>query len=85
MSQPVHTKRPAPELQALVHTQIEERDGGVWVSGLCPYCWERVTRRVPGDRAEDAVPAHLKCTNGHELEVLDPHSAGKAEQPKHRA
>jgi hypothetical protein len=62
----------------LIQTHLEDRDGGTWVSGLCPFCWERVAERG----AQDTIPVAVTCPNGHRLAVLEAHSAGE-EEHKH--
>jgi len=49
----------------LAETQIEERDGATWVSGLCPACWERFAFLAP-ERVNDE---HVCCDNGHPLHI----------------
>jgi hypothetical protein len=56
----------------VIQTRIEERDGGTWVTGLCPYCWERVAVRT----ARDGTATAARCSNGHRLAVVDHRSAG---------
>jgi hypothetical protein len=55
----------------LADTQLEERDGCTWVSGLCPGCGERSAYR--------AVPrgaiSHVRCPNGHQLRIVEQTSA----------
>ena len=58
----------------VIETRLEERDGGTWVTGLCPFCWERVAALLaPGG----AVPS-AQCPNGHRLSVVERRSAGNA-------
>jgi hypothetical protein len=56
----------------LTETRLEERDGALWVSGLCPYCWERLAFPVPppGESPE------VRCSSGHRLRIVDRTSAG---------
>jgi hypothetical protein len=56
----------------VIQTRVEERDGKEWVTGLCPYCWERVAVA----KTTDELPASAECPNGHVLAVLESHSAG---------
>jgi hypothetical protein len=60
----------------LAETQLEERDGALWVSGLCPPCWERLAFRVParGMSKGEAV----FCPHGHLLRIVEQTSAGSA-------
>jgi hypothetical protein len=62
----------------LIDTRLEERDGAVWVTGLCPSCWERVAEHAP---AEDST-ATVRCPNGHVLVVVDQRSAGRDVLPR---
>ncbi|MBV9949093.1 MAG: hypothetical protein JOZ69_19750 [Myxococcales bacterium] len=55
----------------LSETVIEERDGATWLSGLCPFCWERYAFPAPPD-GETAV---VSCPEGHVLRIADRHSA----------
>jgi hypothetical protein len=70
----------------LAETRLEERDGATWVSGLCPFCWERV--------AFLAVPRGMSvtmlCPRGlHPLRVEDETSegsrSGRPRAPRPRA
>jgi hypothetical protein len=61
-----------PAETVLAETRIEERDGGTWVSGLCPYCWERHFFRAPPDRSTVVV----RCPGGHLLRIASQTSAG---------
>jgi hypothetical protein len=56
----------------VIETRLEERDGGVWVTGLCPFCWERVAVRT----APDGTATSARCSNGHALAIVDQRSAG---------
>jgi hypothetical protein len=56
----------------LVQTQIEDRDGRTWVTGLCSYCWERVGVHAP----EDGAHVTTWCPNGHRVAVEEQRSAG---------
>ena len=57
----------------LAETQIEERDGASWVTGLCPACWERFAFQTPPRRGP---AAHVQCPNGHLLRIVEQTSAG---------
>lgn len=56
----------------LAETELEERDGGTWVSGLCPGCWERFA--FPAPPRGRAV--RVRCPNGHLLVIGQQTSAG---------
>lgn len=56
----------------LIETRLELRDGGTWVVGLCPRCWESVAVRVP----PGGPPGAATCAGGHTLRVKDLRSAG---------
>jgi hypothetical protein len=56
----------------LIETQIEERDGATWITGLCPFCWEHYSFHAPPQGA----PATVRCPNGHTLRIVERHSAG---------
>ncbi len=56
----------------VIQTRIEQRDGGTWVTGLCPYCWERVAVLT----AHDGTATTAQCTNGHQLAIVEHRSAG---------
>jgi hypothetical protein len=56
----------------LIETRIEERDGATWVTGLCPFCWERFGFHAP---PEGKTPL-VTCPNGHNLRIVERHSAG---------
>jgi len=56
----------------VVETRLEERDGGTWITGLCPFCWERVAVLTA---ANGAAPSAL-CSSGHRLAVVERRSAG---------
>ncbi len=58
----------------VIETRLEERDGGTWVTGLCPFCWERVAVRL----GSDAAALSTLCPNGHRLGVVERRSAGTA-------
>jgi hypothetical protein len=58
----------------VIETRLEERDGGTWVTGLCPFCWERVAVRLASDGAANAA----LCANGHRLAIVERRSAGTA-------
>jgi hypothetical protein len=67
-------RRHAERASKVIETRLEERDGATWVTGLCPFCWERVAARLtPGGAAE-----HALCPNGHQLAVVESRSAGGA-------
>ncbi len=69
------TKRARTEAKAkVVETRLEERDGGTWVTGLCPFCWERVAVRL----GSDAAASSTLCPNGHRLGIVERRSAGTA-------
>lgn len=56
----------------LIETRLEERDGATWVSGICPFCWDRFA--FPAPPAGEVV--HVPCPNGHPLRIEDRRSAG---------
>jgi hypothetical protein len=58
----------------VIETRLEDRDGGTWITGLCPFCWERLAVRL----ARDAAVQSAQCPNGHRLSVVERRSAGKA-------
>ncbi len=58
----------------VIQTRIEERDGGTWVTGLCPYCWERVAVLT----AHDGTATAARCSNGHRLAIVEHRSAGSS-------
>jgi hypothetical protein len=58
----------------LEETQLEERDGRTWVSGLCPACWQRYAFPAP-PRGQSVL---VRCPEGHWLRIVDQTSAGKA-------
>jgi hypothetical protein len=62
-----------PVQYVLAQTEIEERDGGTWVSGLCPYCWERLAYLAP----PEGTAITVQCPNGHSLRIVDQRSAGR--------
>jgi len=57
----------------LIETRLELRDGGEWVVGLCPGCWEHVAART----AARGQPATVTCENGHVLRVTERRSEGQ--------
>jgi hypothetical protein len=61
-----------PSEPTLVETQIEDRDGATWVSGICPFCWERLAFHAP----PPGTTAEVQCPNGHPLRIADQTSAG---------
>ena len=61
----------APVAPKVVETRLEERDGGTWITGLCPFCWERVAVLMAGD----AAPASTRCSSGHQLAIVEQRSA----------
>lgn len=63
----------------LAETRLEERDGATWVSGLCPFCWERIAFHAPprGSNAE------MKCPNGHLVLVTEQTSEGTGANRTH--
>ncbi len=61
----------------LVETQLEERDGAEWVSGMCPGCWERFAFRAPAP----GRLARVRCPNGHLLRIEGRTSAGMHAHP----
>ncbi len=56
----------------LVETRLEERDGATWVSGYCPYCWERIAFLAP----PPGTTPRVACPNGHPLRIADQRSEG---------
>jgi hypothetical protein len=58
----------------VIQTRIEERDGGTWVTGLCPYCWERVAVLT----AHDGTATAARCSSGHHLAIVEHRSAGSS-------
>ena len=56
----------------LIETWLEFRDGGVWVVGLCPACWEHVAART----SARGQPETVTCENGHVLRVTELRSEG---------
>ncbi|MGD0678222.1 MAG: hypothetical protein ABSC94_22660 [Polyangiaceae bacterium] len=58
----------------LIDTRVEERDGATWITGLCPFCWERVAVRDP---SVDST-ATARCPNGHLLHIDERHSSGES-------
>jgi hypothetical protein len=58
----------------VIQTRIEERDGGTWVTGLCPYCWERVAVLT----AHDGTATEAQCSSGHRLAIVEYRSAGSS-------
>ena len=64
----------------LVQTRIEERDGRTWVSGLCPYCWERLAFPTLPAAKETTV----RCPNGHLLRIAEKTTEGsEANETRH--
>jgi hypothetical protein len=61
----------------LAQTELEERDGATWVSGLCPYCWERLAYRAP----PEGTTVTVQCPNGHALRIVELRSAGRHPLP----
>jgi hypothetical protein len=57
----------------LTQTRLEERDGAIWVTGICPFCWDRVAFHAPplGTNIE------VRCPNGHPLRIADQTSEGE--------
>ena len=66
--------QPLPRV-VLAETRLEERDGGTWVSGLCPYCWERQFFRAP----PRGTSVDVQCPSGHDLRIEGQTSAGLAQ------
>ena len=60
----------------LAETQLEERDGRTWVSGLCPACWQRHAFPAPA-RGQTVL---VSCPEGHLLRIVEQTSAGRAMQ-----
>lgn len=58
----------------LGETQLEERDGALWVSGRCPACWERFAFRSPARGKSESE--QVRCPNGHPLRIVEQTSAG---------
>jgi hypothetical protein len=56
----------------LIETRLEERDGATWVSGICPFCWDRFAFRAAAPGEVVRVP----CPNGHPLRIENRRSAG---------
>jgi hypothetical protein len=57
----------------LAETRLEDRDGSLWVCGICPGCSERIAFRAPPAHAT----AHVECANGHHLRIAERTSAGQ--------
>ena len=57
----------------LAETRLEERDGALWVTGLCPVCWDRLAFHAPprGSNVE------VQCPNGHPLRIFHQRSEGR--------
>lgn len=55
----------------LLETRLEHRDGGVWLTGLCSFCWDRLDYR---DVAEGQ--AIVRCKNGHAIRIVEPQCVG---------
>jgi hypothetical protein len=68
-----------PTEDVLTETRLEERDGGIWVTGLCPYCWERLEFRAP----PSGTSAVVQCPNGHPLRIADRTSEGSRSGATH--
>jgi hypothetical protein len=68
------TQAPTPRgtPSVLAETRLEERDGSTWVSGLCPYCWERYFFRAP----PVGTTVTVRCPNEHTLQIVDQTSEG---------
>jgi hypothetical protein len=58
----------------LVQTRLEERDGAIWVTGVCPFCWERLAFRAP----PRGTSVEVQCPNGHALRIADQTTEGTA-------
>jgi hypothetical protein len=56
----------------LAETRLEERDGARWVTGVCPFCWERLAFRAP----EPGMSATVGCPNGHPRRIAGAPSEG---------
>ena len=56
----------------VIETRVEERDGRTWITGLCPFCWERVATRI----ASDGTATSARCSSGHLLAIVEHRSAG---------
>jgi hypothetical protein len=56
----------------LAETRLEERDGATWVSGLCPFCWERYFFRAP----PAGTTVTVQCPNEHSLQIVEQTSEG---------
>lgn len=63
----------------LVETRLEERDGATWVSGLCPYCWQRLAFHAP----PPGTSMDACCPNGHALHLGEQTSEGSRTHPVH--
>jgi len=61
----------------LIETRLERRDGATWVSGICPFCWEREAFRAPL-RGTSAV---VQCINGHPIRIEGQTTAGEHARP----
>ena len=57
----------------VIETRVEERDGRTWITGLCPFCWERVAARVDPDGSASSA----RCSSGHLLAVVEHRSASE--------
>jgi hypothetical protein len=57
----------------LAETQLEDRDGATWVSGLCPVCWQRLAFHAP----PQGTSTEVQCPNGHALRIAEQTSAGR--------
>ncbi len=59
-------------IMKMIETHLEYRDGGVWLVGLCPGCWEHVAACTrPNEK-----PMTVTCANGHVLRVAEMRSEG---------
>jgi hypothetical protein len=56
----------------LTQTRLEERDGAIWVTGFCPFCWERLAFHAPPRGTSISV----HCPNGHPLRIVDQTTEG---------
>jgi hypothetical protein len=58
---------PQPDEYVLANTRVEDRDGARWVTGVCSYCWERLSFRAP----PPGTTVTVECPNGHPLRIGD--------------
>ncbi len=58
-----------PCMRKLLETRLEMRDGGTWLVGRCPECWELVAKRTP-------IFGTIRCQNGHTLRAAEMRSEG---------